>query len=395
MPIHTLARILSRTEYESWRSLVGSEYRFRYWGADSVGEQLAAFEKANKVALHSSALFFFAATDTLANLAKSGKQLVYAQALYEDLQQTLGRLLLHRKATRVVGATEGRLHFTEVPADAWKYHIEVIERLIGFLTTSCTPLPNTLEMAEMPADTLEFLGEETGCVLTSTKALGAVLLCDDSVVRMVAKHDFSVDVCTTSVVLASLMNASLIQQTEAHGSALDLLRFNYNLVPMSPAFARWAGANGLSQDVDRVATHLVEQIQMGVAVGNCITQLLCGISEGSQEPDTRSTLLKAVLQRVQTLPDHQLMATILVLALQDLLPSPGARLEFLNTLRGGEPLPGDPLSLSARIVRELAIAVAKGHLAVSSDEFSDFIRSLAAPETAAILNTGVVRCNGS
>jgi tetratricopeptide (TPR) repeat protein len=390
MPIHAFARILGRTEYESWQSLVGSENRFRYWGAESVQEQLAAFEKANKVALHSSALFFFAATNTLANLARSGKQLVYAQALYEDLQQTLGRLLLRRKAKGVVAAVEGRLHFTEVPADAWTYHIEVIQRLAGFLITSCTPLPNSVEMADMPVDSLEFLGEETGCLFTTTKGISAVLLCDDSVVRMLGKHDFGVDVCTTSALLASLMNAGAIQDSDAYNSALDLLRFNYNLVPMSPAFARWAGVTSPSRDVDLVARHLVEQIQIGVPVGRCITQLLCGLAERAGEQETRAALLKAVLQRVQKLPDQQLVATVLVLALHELMPSPRARLEFLDILRGSERLPADTLGLSARIVRELAIAVAKGQLAVAPDEFRHFISSLASSEIAAILGTGVI-----
>ncbi len=247
----------------------------------------------------------------------------------------------------------------------------------------------------MPADTLEFLGEETGCVLTTAKAPSVVLLSDDSVVRMFGKHDFGVDVCTTSVLLASLMKAGVIRDSDAHDSALDLLRFNYNLVPMSPAFARWAGVNGQSQDVDRLARHLVEQIQLGVPVGRCITQLFCGLTDRVGEPETRRALLKAVLQRVQKVPDGQLTATILALALPELLPSPRARLEFLDTLRGGEPLPGDTLGLSARIVRELAIGVAKGQLSVSSDEFRDFTSSLAASEIAAILSTGVVGFKGS
>ena len=246
LAIHEVARALGLNDFEAHAGLLAKDQlnvRCAEGSAIEIEAALSAIRTCTGLVLDFTALGTLIFLDRLESLRKAPVPILVPQSTIAVLQ----RMAIEAKSSLesqsgFLGASAGRLAFSEWPESAKKEHIQALTKSIDILRTTCK-ITGAVSLAYLePSERTGLItkfGEHGAEALVLASTPGHVLWTDDHVVGLVAKLRFGDRRVWTQIVFQSWARDGIIEPSVFYDVTAKLLGWGYIFTsPNTPAVIR-------------------------------------------------------------------------------------------------------------------------------------------------------------
>jgi len=245
IPIHLLARAMSRTDFEQTiRVAVDDQVSVRCCAgsAQERAEAILALKNASAVVLDVTAIATLSLLGALDELQRFPAQLLVSQLTLAELRMTLGAHTSDDGDMGRLGKEGDRWVLERDTPETLRSRSEFLQSTVEKICSRCN-IMGCPELAAVPPDDREFLvkaiGEHGAQSVVLASASGRVLWTDDFAVAMIAKHKFGVRRAWTQVALQERTEAGAIRPETFFEVSAKLIGWRYYFTsPSTPALAR-------------------------------------------------------------------------------------------------------------------------------------------------------------